>query len=218
MIQRFLYSSRGEWLKAREGKIGGSDAGCILGLNPWKSNVDLYLEKIGEKQPDDLSDNPLVQYGIAAEEHIRALFALDYPDLNVWYEENNMFINDAYPWAHYSADGILTDKSGRTGILEIKTSTVQSALAAEKWKNNHIPQTYFAQLLWGFMVLEADFAILRAHISYPKPGEPLYCTIRHYIIERGEVKDEIEAVKKAGADFARCIKNHTCPELILPEI
>ena len=123
MIERFLYNSRKEWLKAREGKIGGSDAGCILGLNPWKSNVDLYLEKIGEKQPDNLSDNPLVQYGIAAEEHIRALFALDYPNLNVWYEENNMFINDAYPWAHYSADGILTDKSGRTGILEIKTST-----------------------------------------------------------------------------------------------
>lgn len=41
--------NREEWLAMRlKVGIGGSEAGCVLGLNPWKSNLDLYREKIGE--------------------------------------------------------------------------------------------------------------------------------------------------------------------------
>ena len=64
------------WLKNRKKYLGGSDVSCILGLNPYKTNVQLYREKKGIVEPDDLSDNPLVQYGTNAEEHIRALFTL----------------------------------------------------------------------------------------------------------------------------------------------
>ena len=30
-----------EWLKHRQAGIGGSDASCIAGLNPWKSAIQL---------------------------------------------------------------------------------------------------------------------------------------------------------------------------------
>ena len=31
-----------EWLKHRQVGIGGSDASCIAGLNPWKSSIQLH--------------------------------------------------------------------------------------------------------------------------------------------------------------------------------
>ena len=54
------FGSADEWRKARTSYIGGSDAACIIGENPYKSNVDLYEEKTGIKRPDDLSNNAFV--------------------------------------------------------------------------------------------------------------------------------------------------------------
>ncbi|MGL5329984.1 MAG: YqaJ viral recombinase family protein [Peptostreptococcaceae bacterium] len=38
--------SRCEWLNARKSGIGGSDASSVLGLNPHRSSISVYLEKI----------------------------------------------------------------------------------------------------------------------------------------------------------------------------
>ncbi len=39
-----------EWLEERKNGIGGSDAATILGLNPYKTNIDLWEEKTGRKE------------------------------------------------------------------------------------------------------------------------------------------------------------------------
>ena len=39
---------RKEWLELRKNGIGGSDAASVLGLNPYRSSVSIYLEKISE--------------------------------------------------------------------------------------------------------------------------------------------------------------------------
>ena len=38
------------WLRERQGGIGGSDAAAIIGCNPYKSNVELWKEKLLEKE------------------------------------------------------------------------------------------------------------------------------------------------------------------------
>ena len=38
---------REEWVALRQSYIGASDASAVLGINPWKSPVDVYLEKTG---------------------------------------------------------------------------------------------------------------------------------------------------------------------------
>ena len=43
-----------EWYELRKSGIGGSDAAAILGLSPWKTNVDLWEEKVGIKPLLDL--------------------------------------------------------------------------------------------------------------------------------------------------------------------
>lgn len=44
--------SRSQWLEDRRRGIGGSDVAAILGLSPFKSALDVYLDKIGEGAPD----------------------------------------------------------------------------------------------------------------------------------------------------------------------
>ncbi|HBE9812360.1 TPA: YqaJ viral recombinase family protein, partial [Clostridioides difficile] len=34
-----------DWLKNRQLGIGGSDASAVAGLNPWKTSVQVYIEK-----------------------------------------------------------------------------------------------------------------------------------------------------------------------------
>ena len=49
-----------EWLSGRMNGIGGSDASAVVGMNPYKSNIDLFEEKIGRRIPEDISDKPCV--------------------------------------------------------------------------------------------------------------------------------------------------------------
>lgn len=39
--------NRGQWLEVRQGGIGSSDAASAVGLNPYKSQLELWLEKTG---------------------------------------------------------------------------------------------------------------------------------------------------------------------------
>ena len=211
-----VFKSREEWLTARK-TIGGSDAACILGKNPWKSNVELYLEKTGQCTPDDISNKDVVKYGTEAEKPLRRLFKLDYPDMKVEYREHNLWANDKYPWAHASLDGWLTDKDGRKGILEIKTTNVMSSRQKEQW-NERIPDTYFVQVLHYMAVAEADFTILKAQLKWEIEGE-VYCQTRHYRIERADYEDDIAYLMEKEKKFVtENILKRKKPDQILPEI
>lgn len=216
MVTMQTFGSREEWLKARKNYIGGSDAAAALGLNPWKDNVTLWMEKTGKIIPEDISDKPYVQYGTQAERHLRGLFRLDFPEYKVFYVENNMFTNDAYPWAHYSADGWLEDENGRKGILEIKTTNILQSMQKEKWKDK-IPDNYYCQLLHGLMVTEFEFAILKAQLKFDYGGEIVMHT-RHYKIERSEVEADIEYLQSSERSFWKSVQERKQPALILPEI
>ena len=97
------------WLKARGYGIGGSDASAILGMNPYKSNIELFEEKTGRRLPEDISDRSYVKYGTQAEPLIRSLFTLDYPEYQVVYHENRILRNKTFPFMQASLDGELID-------------------------------------------------------------------------------------------------------------
>jgi putative phage-type endonuclease len=43
---------REEWLKLRRDGIGGSDALAVLGLDPWKTRMEVYLDKTGDDRAE----------------------------------------------------------------------------------------------------------------------------------------------------------------------
>ena len=216
MVTMQTFKSREEWLAARTGRIGGSDAAAIVGLNPYKTNMELWEEKAGKRQPEDISDKPYVKYGIAAEDYLRELFKLDFPEYQVSYEEGNMWLNDRFPFAHASLDSWLVDQDGRKGILEIKTTNLLHRLQKEKWKGR-IPDNYYIQLLHYFMVTEFEFAILKAQLKFDYGGDIVLHT-RHYMIERSEVKADIEYLQNSEKTFWEQLQSGKKPALILPGI
>ena len=208
--------SREEWLTARSDRIGGSEASAVVGLNPYMSNTDLWDIKMGLKIPEDISEKPYVRYGHDAEPLLRDLFRLDFPDYKVGYVDNNLFINSRYPWAHASLDGWLQDPEGRTGILEIKTTEILQSMQKEKWKDR-IPDNYYLQVLHYMMVMEADFACLKAQLKYDYDGD-IYLQIRHYWIERQDVENDIRILSEKEEEFWHHMQNSTRPATLLPEI
>ena len=109
----FDFPDETAWLKGRVNGIGGSDASAIVGMNPYKSNIDLFEEKIGRRIPEDIADKPCVIYGKLAEAPIRELFKLDYPEYQVEHHEFRILQSIRYPFMQASLDGELTDPDGR---------------------------------------------------------------------------------------------------------
>jgi len=215
-IEKFVFKSREEWLKARKSHIGGSDASACVGMNPYKDNVTLWEEKTGLVIPEDISDREYVRYGTEAEAHLRALFAMDYPQYQVLYEENNMFFNSEYPWMHASLDGELLDPDGRRGILEIKTTNILQSMQKEKW-NNRIPDNYYIQVLHYLAVTGYEFAVLKAQLKSEWAGE-LRIVTKHYFIERKDVEEDIKYLVDSERRFWDCVVSGRRPDLILPAI
>lgn len=214
-ILRIQFHSSKEWLENRHG-IGGSDASAVIGLNPYKTNEELWLEKTGQRIPPDISDKPYVKYGHDAEPLLRELFALHHPEYKVEYYDNNMIRNEKYPWAHASLDGELVDQAGRRGILEIKTTNILQSMQREKWKDQ-IPDNYYIQVLHYLLVTEYDFVELKAELRSVWQKE-IRSQIREYHIERKEVEEDIEFLSKKEEQFWQQVKRKQKPALILPEI
>lgn len=216
MVEMIILKDHAEWLANRD-RIGGSDASAILGMNPYKTNIELWQIKTGQLIPEDISEKPYVKYGTQAEMHLRGLFRLDFPQYEVEYAENNMWINDKYPFAHASLDGWLIEReTGRKGILEIKTTNILQSMQKEKWKDC-IPDNYYIQILHYLMVTEFDFAILKAQLKYEFDGD-IYLQTKHYKIERAEVEEDIKFLESSEKKFWKNVQDKVRPALILPNI
>lgn len=215
-----------EWLQARKNGIGTSDAACILGLNPWKSNVALWEEKTGRRQPENLDGKPVVVYGKNAEAPLRDLFILDFPQYQMNYSEFGMIANlPGHPWLFATLDGDLTEIStNRKGVYEGKTTEIMRATQWAEW-NGKLPQHYYCQLLHQLLATQYDFAVLKAQIkehAYNTQNEPAATKIyiRHYTIELSDdgVKEGMEIMLEKECAFWECVQKDTPPPLILPPL
>ena len=212
-------SSREEWLQERKKGLGASDAGTIIGVNKWKTNVELWQEKVGLREPEDISHKPYVQYGHDAEPHLRALFALDHPELRVTYESPyKMIFSDELPFIFATPDGELEElATGRKGGLEIKTTEIMNPRQWADWKRR-IPDQYFSQVCHQFLATGWDFIVLLAQIKWTnREGEKMKMT-KEYFIERSDVLDSIEYLKPMEIKFWHNVTTKTEPGLILPAI
>lgn len=207
---------RAGWLKNRGNGIGGSDASAIVGMNPYKTNIDLFEEKTGRRIPEDISDKPYVRYGTVMEPLIREQFAIDYPEYKVLYHENRILKSVAYPFLQASLDGELIDQAGRHGILEIKTTNILQSMQYEKWKDR-IPDNYYIQVLHYLLVTGYDFVVLRAHLRSDW-GNDRRTTVKHYFIERSEVEEDLKMLLKEECRFWEYVESGRKPPLVLPEI
>ncbi len=210
--------TREDWLKARKNMIGGSDASAILGLNPYKTNIEIWQEKTGRVESEDISHKPYVKYGIEAEKYLTALFALDFPQYEVNPNPGYKVIrHPKYPFIAGTLDGELVEnETGRRGVLEIKTTEILNSMHREKW-NDKVPDNYYIQVLHYLLATGWDFAILKAQLKTVY-GDDVRLNTRHYHIERADVQEDLDYLLEKEIKFWRYVKEDKKPPLVLPPI
>lgn len=188
----YIFNNENEWLEFRKGKITGTIASAVVGLNPYLSNTEAYEIVSGIKEPKDISEKPYVVKGKKAEDHIRSLFILDHPDFEVvgnnYVDKYILVVDDENPFIACTPDGFIIEKdTGRKGVLEIKTSEILRSNQLESWKDNNIPQNYFVQVLQEMYCTKADFGILVVELKFNEN----ITTRKSYIIDRKNVESDI---------------------------
>jgi putative phage-type endonuclease len=162
-----------EALETRKTGIGGSDAAAAVGLSPWKSPVQLWLEKTGTVEPDDLSSNERVHFGNVLEDVIADEFKRR-SGLNVQRHRATLR-SPAHPFMLANIDRrIVGAKEG----LEIKTA---DARTASQWGDggDEIPMHYLLQCAHYMAVTGWQ----RWHVAVLIGGNDY----RQYCIDRNEV-------------------------------
>ena len=201
-----------EWYSFRRTGIGGSDAGAIIGKSHFKTNIDVWEEKMGKKAPDDISDKDVVKYGKAAEEWLIKIFELDYPEYKVEVNKNIVY-RRGFMFA--SLDAELTDKQGRRGILEIKTNEIFSGISLDKW-DRQVPENYYAQIIHYLIVTGYDFAILKAQIKGKGANGEIEHITRHYKYFRKDIMSDMKYVYEQEYKFWQSVKAGKRPPRLFP--
>lgn len=143
-----------EWLKHRQAGIGGSDASCIAGLNPWKSAIQLYMDKKEENPKEQKSLR--MELGNRLEGLVAELFteATGLKVRNV----NGILKNDKYPFAIANIDRAIV---GEKAFLECKTT---NSYALKEWEEG-VPAHYEIQCLHYMAITGATHCYIAALIG-----------------------------------------------------
>ena len=139
--------SREEWLKLRKTGLGGSDAGAVCGLNPYRSPFTVYMDKISEEVSEE--DNEAMRQGRDFEDYVAKRFTEE-TGLKVQ-RSNYLYRSDKYPFMLANIDRQII---GENGGLECKTASVY---AVEKWKDGKIPESYELQCQHYMAVMGWDY-------------------------------------------------------------
>jgi putative phage-type endonuclease len=136
-------TNRDAWLKLRTMGIGGSDAGTIVGDNPWKSPYALWLEKTGQLVPEDISGTDPVYWGTTLEDIVAREFT---KRTGKRVRRCGTMQSNDVPWMLANVDRlIIGEKAG----LECKTT---NAFNIKAWQDDGLPNAYYWQCQHYMMV------------------------------------------------------------------
>ena len=146
-----------EWLDYRRGGIGGSDVSIIFGVSNFRTNRDLYYDKVGIKPVRDYEDTTWLQkkMGHVLEDLVAEVFAKK-TGLEV-FEVKKMFSHPLYPFMRADVDRFVKTKDGKKGILECKTTNYQNK---DAWDGEKYPYQYELQIRHYMAVMNLDFAYI----------------------------------------------------------
>lgn len=131
-------ATRETWLEERKSGLGASDGPSVLGINPFKSTYQLWAEKAGLAEPDDLSGNEAVEFGLRLEKPVAEAFAeRTGREVEMW-PAFSIVRDPARPFITCTPDAIQQCPKRGEGLLQIKTT---NAFNASDWADG--PPLYY---------------------------------------------------------------------------
>lgn len=146
-VEIIQYKDGDEWKEVRKLGIGGSDIGSLLGINKYRSAVDIWVDKL---QGSTFQGNRFTYWGNKLERIVAEEFSEQHKGLYV--EELDRTLKRGYALANI--DRLLFDGE-KYGILECKTT---SAYNNAEWNGETVPDTYYAQVMHYLAVTGLDYA------------------------------------------------------------
>jgi putative phage-type endonuclease len=173
----------------RTGFIGSSDAATILGISPWKTPLQLYLEKVGEAPRETEEANLKAKTrGKRLEPYIMDMLREEH---GIEIIDRNVIRHDAeLPFLRAEIDAERMLPSGWRGSIEAKTV---HPFKLKEWGDedtDQIPVWYTAQAMHGMMITDRDHTLFAVLI-----GDDL----RLYRVERDP--EIIIALRQKEIDF-----------------
>ena len=135
-----------EWLRYRKGGIGGSDAGAVCGLNPYRTAMEVYYDKTSDEIEE--MDNEAMRQGREFEEYVARRF-MEATGKKVR-RANALYYDERHPFMYADVDRLVV---GENAGLECKTA---SPYMADQWKGGKIPLSYQIQCYHYMSVFQAD--------------------------------------------------------------
>lgn len=193
MIKEFEFKDHEEWLAIRSKYIGGSDAGAVVGMNPYKSRYSLWAEKTG-KTPS-FEGNIATKVGSYLEELVAKMFEEETG--KKVRRKNRTMVNDEYPFACANIDRAII---GEKALLEIKTTT-SLPIMKQLRNSNEFPEAYYCQVVHYMAVTGLEKVYLAVLVNCRE--------LKIYELERDQA--EIDALMNAEREFWKFVEEDKAP-------
>ena len=193
MTKEIKYSTHEEWLDIRSKYIGGSDAGAVVGMNPYKSRYTLWAEKT--KKVPSFEGNTTTRVGAYLEQLVADMFEEETG--KKVRKKNSTMVNDLYPFACANVDRMIV---GEKAFLEIKTTNSFPIMKSLR-NSEEFPEAYYCQVVHYLAVTGLEKACLAVLINCRE--------LKIYEMERDQA--EIDALMGAEEAFWKLVETNTPP-------
>lgn len=189
-----LPQDRAQFLAERQQGLGGSDMAAIMGLSPFRSPMDVFLEKIGEAAPTE--ETEAMYWGTQLEDLVAREFAR-----RTGYKvqrRTQMYRHPQMPYLIGHIDRLVVNHPGGPAILDAKTT---SAYHKAEWADGQAPLHYLIQVNHYMDITSYQHGYLAVLIG----GNDF----RIVPVERND--DLIQQMHEAAEAFWLCVETRTPP-------
>jgi len=185
----------------RKKGIGGSDVASILGISPWKTSLQLWIEKTSELSIKDEEDNEAMYWGNVMEPILRAEY--ERRTGNKVLSSDEIVAHPVHKFMIAHVDGVVLDNKDGVKLLEIKTASQFKSKDWGKEETDQLPDYYLTQIHHYMCVYDArecDVAVLIGGNQFK-----IYTVIKDREMDKLLIEHETK--------FWNCVETNTPPSL-----
>lgn len=180
--------TREQWLEKRKSHVTATDIGAIVGLNPWKSKLSVWLEKTGRSEP--VVETLPMRLGKMLQPVVLDLYDSETGLVTRRCGDTELIVCEDFPLAAATPDAEVVGER----VVEAKTA---SGRGVSRWGEpgtvDAVPDYYALQVYWQAMVMKSDVADLAALLSGNE--------FRIYEMVRGRNLDLEAQLREAALQF-----------------